>query len=99
MNQVIKKPTVELIGEDGNVFSIIGRVSRALKDAGQEDRAKEYTELAFGSKSYDEVLALTLEYVEVATSSDDDYLDEDDDFDEDEDNVLENDKDDEWEDE
>jgi hypothetical protein len=47
------------------VFSIVGRVKRALERDGQPDRAREFVRLAFASKSYDEVLALCLEYVEV----------------------------------
>ena len=59
------KPTCELIGEDGNVFNIIGRVSRALKNAGQKDRAEEFVKKAFVSHNYDEVLRLCVDYVEV----------------------------------
>jgi hypothetical protein len=59
------KPIVQLIGEDANVFNIIGLVSRALKKAGQQDKAKEFTERAFAEHSYDEVLAMLDEYVEV----------------------------------
>lgn len=33
------KPTVKLIGHDGNAFSIMGRVKQALKRAGAD---KEY---------------------------------------------------------
>ena len=36
------KPTVKLVGEDGNVFNIIGRVSNALKKAGLLEQAKEF---------------------------------------------------------
>jgi len=57
--------TVKLVGEDGNVFNIIGKVSRELKKAGFKDEAKEFQERAFKSKSYDEVLQLVFEYVEV----------------------------------
>jgi hypothetical protein len=59
------KPTCKQIGTDGNVFSIIGRVRRALTAAGQDDRAREFVEKAFRSGSYDAVLQLCLEYVEV----------------------------------
>ena len=59
------KPPCRLVGEDGNVFNVIGRVKRALKDAGQPDRAREFVQKAFGSKSYDEVLALCMDYVDV----------------------------------
>jgi hypothetical protein len=56
---------LQLIGTDGNVFSIVGRVREALRKAGQEDRARDFVERAFRSGSYDAVLQLCLEYVEV----------------------------------
>ena len=61
----MEKPVVQLSGEDGNVFSIIGRVSKALKRAGQADKAKEFSEKAMNSQSYDAVLQLCFDYVEV----------------------------------
>ena len=63
----IDKPAVRLVGEDGNVFNIIGRVSKALKDYyGQDDkRPDEFRDKAYKSQSYDEVLQLVMEYVEV----------------------------------
>ena len=65
MSDSNKKPKCKLVGTDGNVFSIIGKVSQTLKRAGQSDKAKEFTEKAFSSKSYDEVLNLAGEYVEI----------------------------------
>ena len=59
------KPTVQLLGHDGNVFSIIGRVSKALKRANMEKEAKEFTEKAMNAESYDGVLQLAMEYCEV----------------------------------
>lgn len=60
------KPACKLIDTvDGNVFAIIGAVSRALKDAGQPGRAREFRERAMASRSYGEVLAMLDEYVEV----------------------------------
>lgn len=61
----MEKPVCQLSGQDGNVFNIIGIVSKELKRAGQADKAKEFTERAFKSGSYDEVLALCFDYVEV----------------------------------
>ena len=60
-----RKPRCHLIETDGNVFSIIGRVRRALEQDGQHDPARKFVKRAFESKSYDEVLALCLEYVEI----------------------------------
>ena len=59
------KPTCKLSGEDGNVFSIIGRVSKTLKRNGKPELAKEFAEKALASKSYDAVLQLCFDYVEV----------------------------------
>lgn len=59
------KPPCKLIGTDGNVFSIIGRVKQALKKAGQEDQAREFVEKAFQVRSYNEVLALCTDFVDV----------------------------------
>lgn len=60
-----RKPSCKLIGPDGNVYSIIGRVRRALVADGKEDRAREFVARAFQSWSYDAVLSLCLEYMEV----------------------------------
>lgn len=59
------KPVCKLIGEDGNAFAIIGRVSKTLKRAGLYDRAAEFIKRAFAADSYDEVLRLCMDYVEV----------------------------------
>lgn len=59
------KPTVKLIGENGNVFNIIGKVSRELKRAGLREQTEEFQSKALTSNSYDEVLQLVLEYVKV----------------------------------
>jgi len=59
------KPEVTLTGTDGNVFAIIGNVSRALKDAGKRAEAKNFTDRAFLCCSYDEVIQLAMEYVEI----------------------------------
>ena len=60
-----QRPVCKLVDEDGNVFSIIGRVGKVLKKAGLVEKAREFQQRAFGSKSYDEVLQLCFEYVEV----------------------------------
>ncbi len=63
-NQI--KPKCKLSGTDGNVFALVGEVSRALKDVGQGDKAKEFTERVFRCGSYGEALQLMMEYVEVS---------------------------------
>jgi hypothetical protein len=59
------KPKVKLIGADGNVFAVIGAVRRALKNAGQVERAKEFVARAYHAQCYEEVLAMLDEYVDV----------------------------------
>lgn len=59
-----RRPRCRLVGEDGNVYSIVARVRRALVDARDEAAAKEFVARAFASRSYDEVLALVMEYVD-----------------------------------
>lgn len=56
---------VQLTGTDGNVFAIIGTVSRALKRAGLKDEAAEWTAGAMACGSYDDVLVLAMQTVEV----------------------------------
>lgn len=57
--------TVQLTGQDGNVFNVIGQVSKALKRGGHRDLAQEFTERAFKAESYNAVLRLCMEYVDV----------------------------------
>ena len=59
------KPACKLVGTDGNVFAIIGRVRQALDGAGQRERASEFLRKAYASQAYDEVLRLAMEYVDV----------------------------------
>ena len=59
------KPVCKLVGTDGNAFSIIGKVSQTLKKSGLREQATEFTKKAFGAGSYNEVLQLCMEYVDV----------------------------------
>lgn len=54
---------VQLTGEDGNAFFIIGRVSAALKAAGHRDVVPEFQKEAM-SGDYDHVLQTCMEYVD-----------------------------------
>ena len=59
------KPTVKLIGEDGNAFAIMGRVRSALRKAGysKEEINNYYEEATSGS--YEHLLSVTTEWVNV----------------------------------
>lgn len=60
-----QKPRVRLVGSDGSVFVVIATVRKALRDAGQRGRAKVFTQKAFSAGSYDEVLALCFDFVQI----------------------------------
>ena len=57
--------TIRLVGEDGNVFSLISRVARALRQSGHADAEVQFEREAFAANSYDEVLRLAISYVKV----------------------------------
>lgn len=59
------KPKCKLIGEDGNIFNLIGIASKALKKNGLQDKASEMKDKAFQAQSYEEALSIIMEYVEV----------------------------------
>lgn len=61
----LPKPTVKLVGEDGNAFAIIGKVSTALKSVGASRAIlTKYTKEAT-SGDYDNLLQVTTRYVNV----------------------------------
>ena len=55
---------VQLTGKDGNAFFILGTVRNALRKAGYKDLAEEYIKEA-KKGDYDNLLRVTMEYVEV----------------------------------
>ena len=61
-----EKPEVQLTGTDGNVFALIGTCSRALKRAGLREQATEMTNRVMSAESYDEALAIMMQYVEAS---------------------------------
>lgn len=66
--QVPQKPKMELLGQDGNIFGIMGRASRLLKRAGQQEQAEEMISRVTACGSYDEALNIISEYVETELS-------------------------------
>jgi hypothetical protein len=60
------KPPVKLVGQDGNVFNVIGLCKRAARMAGWSPaQTQEFTARCFSAGSYDEVLQIVLESFEV----------------------------------
>ena len=59
------KPKCKLVGENGNIFNLMGIASRTLKEAGLKEQAAEMRERIFKSDSYNKALQIIMEYVEV----------------------------------
>ena len=62
------RPKMQLIGQDGNIFAIMGRASRLLTDYGQADKAKEMRDRVMSCDSYQKALNIVSEYVETELS-------------------------------
>ena len=62
------RPKMQLIGQDGNIFAIMGRASRLLKSSGQGDKAKEMRDRVMSCDSYQKALNIISEYVETELS-------------------------------
>lgn len=61
------KPDCPLIGEDGNIFHLMGIASRTLKENGMAEEAKEMCSKITQSGSYDEALSVLGEYVNITS--------------------------------
>ena len=60
------KPLCPLIGQNGNIFNLVGIAAATLRENGMEAEAKEVTERIMGGecRSYEEALAILTEYVQ-----------------------------------
>ena len=63
-----QRPAMKLVGEDGNIFAILGRASRLLRENGQQEQAKEMTNRVFKSSDYYSALTIISEYVKTELS-------------------------------
>lgn len=68
--QTPKKPDCPLIGQDGNIFGLMGIASRTLKENGLVEQAKEMRDRITASGSYDEALCIIGEYVNITSIED-----------------------------
>lgn len=75
-----KKPDCKLIGEDGNIFNLMGIASRTLRQNGMAEQAVEMRDRICASGSYGEALCIIGDYVNITGE---------DDYDEDMDNGME----------
>ena len=72
MDQERQKPSCPLIGQNGNIFHLMGLASRTLRQCGMADEAKEMQNRIMGGDchSYEEALGSISEYVETELSVD-----------------------------
>ena len=69
------KPDCRLIGEDGNIFNLMGLAARTLRHNGLTEQATEMTGRIHECGSYDEALGIIGEYVNI--TGEDESEDED----------------------
>ena len=65
MDNKRNKPDCKLVGEDGNIFNLMARASRTLRENDLSEEAKEMRERITSSGSYDEALCIIGEYVNI----------------------------------
>ena len=65
MDNKRNKPDCKLIGEDGNIFNLMARAARTLRENDLSEEAKEMRERITSSGSYDEALCIIGEYVNI----------------------------------
>ena len=59
------KPDCPLIGEDGNIFRIMGIASETLRENGMQEQAEEMRGRIFQCQSYDSALSIIGDYVNI----------------------------------
>lgn len=66
-----EKPLCPLIGQDGNIFNLMGIAARTLRENGRADQAKEMTQRITDGDchSYGEALCIIGEYVQITDSA------------------------------
>lgn len=63
-----QKPRMELAGQDGNIYAVLGRTSMLLKEAGMQDKIDEMFQRCAASGNYYKALNIISEYVETELS-------------------------------
>ena len=63
--QTQQKPDCPLIGQDGNIFNLMGIASRTLKENGLSEQAREMRQRITQCHSYDSALCIIADYVNI----------------------------------
>ena len=82
MSEQKRKPDCALIGQDGNIFNLMGIASRTLRQNGMAEEAKEMTERIHACGSYGAALCIIGEYVNITSEdeSEDECCDGEDEY-------------------
>ena len=70
-----EKPKCPLIGQNGNIFNLMGIASRTLKRNGMSNESKEMCSRITSSGSYDEALSIIDEHVEITSADEEETED------------------------
>ena len=70
------KPKIRLVGEDGNAFSILGRASRSLRQAGATPAQIEEFMTEAKSGDYDHLLTTVMTWFDHDSDEEDEEEDE-----------------------
>lgn len=69
------KPDCPLIGTDGNIFHLMGKVSETLRKNGQQEQAEEMRNRIFQCQSYDSALCIIGDYVNITSAHQEECMD------------------------
>ena len=69
------KPDCPLIGEDGNIFRLMGIASETLRENGMQEQAEEMRGRIFQSQSYDSALSIIGDYVNITSAHQEETID------------------------
>ena len=73
--QEVSKPDCPLIGQDGNIFNLVGIASRTLREHGFSQQANEMAQKVFESSSYEEALNVLGDYVNITSAKEEAHMD------------------------
>ena len=69
------KPDCPLIGEDGNIFRIMGVASETLRENGMQEQSEEMRSRIFQCQSYDSALSIIGDYVNITNANQKESMD------------------------
>ncbi len=87
--------SVKLVGEDGNAFSIIARVTSALRSAGVSKEERDLFQAEAMKGDYNQLLGVVMDWVNCDEEDEEDE-DTEDEFDDEDEDFYEDDEDEDW---